>query len=405
MAAVLVKEPPPLDSLVPQVSLPLRRIVERCLEKTPEKRFQSASDLGFALREFASSSATQQVKAAETGRLQAPLWPTDSKILVAIVVLVLLGGAVLLSWQPWAKQAEKHEAQAARAEKDPRIGLVTDTPPLTQLTWLDRTGNVLETLGEPGEYSGPAISPDESRIVVALNDAQTKTRDLWILSGKPVQKLRLTSDRGDDLNPLWTPDGKWIIYTSTRNGARNLYRVPADGTGSPEALLISSEDMNAEDVSRDGRFLVFNVRSKSDSEPGLGLLSLTDRKRSLFTLPTTRAARFSPDRRWIAYQGVKNGSSQIMVRGAGANGEAARNEYAVSISDKSPTTPMWRGDGQELFYLDGHTMVAVELQFVRQQVVARQPNPLFNVSIEDQERRNRYLVTGDGQRFLVLIKK
>lgn len=400
MAAVLVKDAPRLDSIAPQVSPALRRIVERCLEKTPEKRFQSAGDLGFALREFASSSATQPAKPAETASLQAPPSPTNSQMWVVLVVLVLLGGAALLSWRPWAKPDVKPAAPA----KEPRIE-VTLAPPVTQPTWLDRSGNVLDTIGEPGEYSGPALSPDENRIVVALNDTQTKTRDLWILFGKPGQRIRLTSDPADDLNPLWTPDGKWIIYTSERNGVRNLYRVPADGTGTAEPLLVTTEDMNAEDVSRDGRFLVFNVRSRRDSEPGLGLLSLTDRKRSLFTSPATRAARFSPDRRWIAYEGNKDGRLQIVVRGAGPNGEAARDEYVVSNSGKGATTPMWRGDGRELFYLEGHTMLAVELQFKGQQVVARQPRPLFNVVIEDSERRNRYLVTSDGQRFLVLIKK
>ena len=403
MAAVLVKEAPRLNSVAPQVSPAMRRIVERCLEKTPEKRFQSAGDLGFALRELASSGATQDAKASETATLQAPPWRTESKIWVAtgLAVVILLSGAALLSWKPWTKP----EAKPAQAAKEPRIGAITDAPPTTQLTWLDRTGNVLATLGDPGEYSGPAFSPDEDRIVVALNDSQTKTRDLWILSRRSVQRLRLTSDPGDDLNPLWTPDGRWIIYTSERNGVRSLYRVPADGAGSAEALLATTEDMNAEDVSRDGRFLVFNVRGKRDSEPGLGLLSLINRKRSLFASPETRSARFSPDRRWIAYEGNKDGTLQIFVRGVGVSGEAARDEYLVSSPGKTATTPMWRGDGRELFYLDGHTMVAVELQFADQRVIARQPRPLFNVNIEDQERRNRYLVTRDGQRFLVLVKK
>ena len=404
MAAVLVKEPPRLDSIAPQVSAALRRIVERCLEKTPEKRFQSAGDLGFALREFANSYATQQIKAAETAGLQSPPWQTSSIVWVAavIAVLVLFAGGALLSWRPWAKQEEK---PATQATKGPGSGAVTDTSNITQLTWLDRSGNVLDTIGDPGEYSGPALSPAEDRIVIALNDSQTETRDLWILSGKPVQRIRLTFDPGDDLNPLWTPDGKWIVYTSERKGVRSLYRVLADGTGSPEPLLVTTEDMNAEDVSRDGRFLVFNVRDKRDSEPGLGLLSLTNRQRSLFALPVTRAARFSPDRRWIAYEGIKDGGLRIVVRGSGLNGEAARDEYVVSGPGKAATTPMWRGDGRELFYLEGHTMLAVELQFNGRQVVARQPRPLFTVDIEDSERRNRYLVTGDGQRFLVLVKK
>src|SRR6185369_12882908 len=126
MAAVLVKEPPRLDSIAPQVSAALRRIVERCLEKTPEKRFQSAADLGFALREFANSYATQQIKAAENVGVQTPPWQTSSIVWIAavIAVLVLFAGGAWLSWRPWAKQEEK---PATQATKGPGSGAVTDT--------------------------------------------------------------------------------------------------------------------------------------------------------------------------------------------------------------------------------------------------------------------------------------
>jgi serine/threonine protein kinase len=111
MAAVLVKEAPRLDSIAPQTSPALRRIVERCLEKTPEKRFQSASDLGFALRELASSYATRESKAAETESLQGPPWRTDSKRWVGITAglaayqrRTALSGARKAMNQPWGCQ-------------------------------------------------------------------------------------------------------------------------------------------------------------------------------------------------------------------------------------------------------------------------------------------------------------
>lgn len=65
---------------------------------------------------------------------------------------------------------------------------------------------------------------------------------------------------------------------------------------------------------------------------------------------------------------------------------------------------MWRGDGKELFFLAGHTLMAVELSIESGKVIASSPRPLFNVNIEDEERRNRYLVSQDGQRFLFIVK-
>jgi len=70
--------------------------------------------------------------------------------------------------------------------------------------------------------------------VVAINDPQTKSRDLWILSGNSKLNARLTTEPSDDLNPLWTPDNRWIIYTSERGGFRNIYRKRSDNSSAPE---------------------------------------------------------------------------------------------------------------------------------------------------------------------------
>jgi len=107
----------------------------------------------------------------------------------------------------------------------------------------------------------------------------------------------------DDLNPLWTPDNRWIIYTSERDGFRNIYRKRVDNRGAPEPILQARQDMNVEDISRDGRMLIFNVRNKRDDTPSLELLSLENAKRTPVTRSASRAARFSPDGRW---GGIRN---------------------------------------------------------------------------------------------------
>lgn len=214
----------------------------------------------------------------------------------------------------------------------------------------------------------------------------------------------MTSEPADDLNALWTPDGKWIIYTSERKGIRSLYRKPADGHGEAEPLLVAYEQMNAEDISRDGRLLIFNVRNKPDDIPGLAILSLVDLKRSSFVPAPARAARFSPNGRWVAYEGDLRGSMAIFVRAVGRNDEPGAQEFLVSTAGKGALTPMWRGDGKELFYLQNHLLMSVEVETDAQKFSSGTPRPLFEVNIEDSERRNRYLVTRDGQRFLVLVK-
>jgi serine/threonine protein kinase len=277
-------------------------------------------------------------------------------------------------------------------------------PNKTQLTWFDRSGNRLGKVGEMAMYSNPSFSPGEDRLVVAMSDPKTRMRDLWIMQPLLGDISRLTFDPGDDLNPRWTPDGKWIIFTSTQNGPRNIYRKLANGKGEVEPLLTSEESLHVEDISPDGRFLIFNYYP-AQQEPRLALLSLKgERKRMPF--PTTQfreeSGRFSPNGRWIAYRSLEKGETKIFVRGFPLVGGDAGNKW--QISHVGGNQPQWRGDGKELFFIEGHTLMAVEVNTEGPSFSAGTPRPLFIVNIEEEQRRNRYIATRDGQRFLVVLR-
>jgi hypothetical protein len=64
---------------------------------------------------------------------------------------------------------------------------------------------------------------------------------------------------------------------------------------------------------------------------------------------------------------------------------------------------MWRADGKELFYLEGRTLMSVQIKTDGNRLVAAAPKALFNLNVEESERRNRYLVTRDGL-FLAVLK-
>jgi len=277
-------------------------------------------------------------------------------------------------------------------------------PDKTQLTWVDRSGKRLGTVAEPAMYSGPALSPREDRLVVAMADPRTKMRDLWIMQPLLGANSRLTFDPGDDLNPRWTPDGKWIIYTSTQGGPRNIYRKLADGTGEAQLLLGSEESLHVEDISPDGRFLVFNYYL-GQAEPRLALLPLIgERKRTPFpdTQSREESGRFSPNGRWLAYRSLDKGESRIFVRGFPLVGGDAGSKW--QISDRGGNQPQWRADGKELFFLEGNTLMEVEVNTEGPSFSAGTPKPLFSVNIEEEQRRNRYIATKDGQRFLVVLR-
>ena len=237
-------------------------------------------------------------------------------------------------------------------------------PDKTQLTWFDRSGKRLGTVGAPAIYSGPSFSPGEDRLVVAITDPKTRMRDLWIMQPHLGDISRLTFNPGDDLNPRWTPDGKWIIFTSTQKGPRNIYRKLADGTGEAEPLLVSEEYLHVEDISTDGRFLLFNFYLGGyGSAPHLGVLSL-DGKLKRTSFPTTQFreehARFSPNGRWVAYRSTNETyDTRIYVRGFSLTGGDSGGSW--QISDRGANQPQWRADGKELFYLDDNTLMAVEV--------------------------------------------
>ena len=391
MAGVLVKDPPPIDSAV--VPSALKKIVERCLEKDLDKRFQTASDLTFALRQVALPDQSESGPSAgiQNRPTFSASWHKTGLVIATIIIALLIGGIVWLKKTPTVADPPK---KAVRP--------VSGSESKTRLTWLNRAGTIQGTLGETAEYSGPALSPDEQQVVVALNDPEVKTRDLWILSRSNGGRRRLTSDPADELNPLWSPDGKWIYFTANKNNVRNIYRLPATGNGGTESVLTSAEDLNLEDISTNGRFLVFNFRNKPDDLPGIGLLSLPDKRRVTFVTAPARAARLSPDQKWMAYTSNRNGSV-IVVRGVNANGTPFGDEHVVSSSSKGATTSMWSADGRELFYLEGGTLMSVQIETAGNRLAAGPPKPLFNMNVEDQERRNRYLVSKDGL-FLVVLK-
>ncbi|HEX5602870.1 MAG TPA: protein kinase, partial [Pyrinomonadaceae bacterium] len=391
MAAVLVKDPPPIDPAVAPVALKL--IVERCLDKDPDKRFQSASDLMFALRQ--ATITEDGPSAVNHNQPSSPAsWRRTGLVIAAIIIVLLIAGIFWLT--------KNHTGWEPPPQKSLRAPSNSGSESETTLTWIDRDGKAQGKIGETAEYSGPAFSPDEQQVVVALNDPEVDTRDLWILSRAKGERRRLTSDPADEMNPLWSPDGGWIFFTANKKGARNIYRVPASGNGPIESVLASNEDLNLEDISSNGRLLVFNFRNHGDDVPGVGLLTLPDKRRVIFASAPARSARLSPDQKWMAYTSTRNGSA-IVVRRVGPAGQPIGDEQIVSGSSGSATTAMWRADGKELFYLENGTLMSVQIETNGDRLTAGEPRPLFKVNVDDQERRNRYLVGKDGL-FLVVLK-
>ena len=185
----------------------------------------------------------------------------------------------------------------------------------SQLTWFDRQGRVLRTIGVPGLYLDFALSPDGTRVAASRNDDLTG-QDIRLLDVGPGTSSRFTLGGGVSLFSVWSPDGRRIIFRSNRDGRDTLYQKPTNGSTDEEPLLKSDENKIPTAWSRDGRFLLYTVadpRTKSD----LWVLPLDGERKPVPFLRTDfneDQGRFSPDGRWVAYRSDESGRRHLTHR-------------------------------------------------------------------------------------------
>jgi Tol biopolymer transport system component len=265
-----------------------------------------------------------------------------------------------------------------------------------ELTWFDRTGRKLGSVGEPGEITNPMLSPDGERVLITLRDPATKTRDIWILDLARGTSSRVTFDPGDDHNPLWSPDGAYVIFSSSRKGHHDIYRRRADWSGADEELLVSDVDKGVDSISPDGKLLLYNVQGKGRSS--IWSLPLTgDRKpMEVVTGPyLANFGQFSPNGRWIAYTATESGRNQVFVCSAPGSG-LPQGKRQISMAG---TMPQWRRDGKDLYFMDGDKLMAVPVGSDGTSFDSGTPVQLFTARL-GISFRNHFTVSADGQRFL-----
>ncbi len=272
------------------------------------------------------------------------------------------------------------------------LAYLTGNPLTSQLTWFDRSGKKLGTVGRPGSYAEPRLSPDEKRVAVAHDEPPEMAPDIWLIELARGIASRLTSDPADDLFPVWSPDGSRIAFSSSRDGTISLYQNRSSGAGGDEALLKSREAKFMMDWSANGRYILYVVRG-GKTRNDLWVLPLFGDRKPYPLLPTEfneEAARFSPDGRWVAYSSDETGTQEVYVREFQESGRKWR------VSTGGGSLPGWRRDGKELFYISGENLMAVEVKEVGANFEASVPRLLFA-----KAGMVGYDVSRDGQRFLV----
>jgi Tol biopolymer transport system component len=217
-----------------------------------------------------------------------------------------------------------------------------------QLVWLDRDTKQISVIADKvANLQYAAISPQGDRLALQIDSGQN---DIWVLDLARGVRTRLTFGPVANTYPVWSPDGKWIGYISSRNGGFNLYRKRSDGSGAEELLLADPLVNRVDDWSRDGKYLLYS-RLPAGNPAELWVLPLEgERKPHLMLSQGANAlsgdGRLSPDGRWLAYDSNESGVIESFVMAFGGG----QGKWQVSAN--GGMLPEWSTDGKQLYYMD-----------------------------------------------------
>jgi eukaryotic-like serine/threonine-protein kinase len=270
----------------------------------------------------------------------------------------------------------------------------------TTLAWADRTGQTKVLPGPSRQLWGTGrLSPDGHLVANGISNERNGS-DVWTLDVERGTLTRLSFGSGIDINdlPIWTPDGRGVIYSGDAEGKHGLYAVPADASARPKLLFATESRAIPRSVTPDGRTLIY-------SEPG------PDKRQRLMMLPLLlngasaqpqplhadaaggeNDGQVSPDGRWIAYESNESGGQEVYVQPFPGPGPKTR------ISLDGGSTPRWSKDGRELFYwarIPVAKLMAVDVA-TSPDFRAGTPRELFR-----QPSTTTWDITSDRNRFLV----
>jgi serine/threonine-protein kinase len=193
-------------------------------------------------------------------------------------------------------------------------------------------------------YGTPRLSPDGSRI--ALSIAGANTSDIWVydIRNKTLTKL---STEGNNVRPEWMPDGKRVIYLSTRGATQFIWSQPADGSAPGEVLYQPPMEVYEAVMSPDAKTLVLRTGAGLENPRDILIVPL-DGERKVVPLVVGPAMemqpRISPNGKWIVYESNETGRMEIYVRPFPASGSRTQ------VTSDGATEPIWSRDGRTLYY-------------------------------------------------------
>ncbi len=271
---------------------------------------------------------------------------------------------------------------------------------LSRLVWRDRKGNELGSVGKPDVYGNVTLAPNGRAVAFDKTDVENHNTDVWTYDFDRDSLKRLTFDPAINADPVWSPDGKRIMFASSRSGLFRLYLKNVDGSEDEKLLPMASSD-DSDEYPTSWSPDIRNFLYERDGEgPSLWVGELPEMKTHvLLKGPENRKnGEFSPDGKWMAYTSNEGGKWEIYVTSfPGLQGK-------WQLSNNGGTQPRWRGDGKELFYLAADGKMMASPVTTGEHFDAGTPLPLFQANARQEVAGSElvmYDVTQNGERFLI----
>ena len=265
--------------------------------------------------------------------------------------------------------------------------------------WVDRKGEEEELPTPPDYYLTPKVSPDGKQVALAIS--KNGTPQIWILDLARKNPTRLTLDNSSNFLPIWTPDGKRIVFTSNRDGIYGIYWKAIDGTGEVQKLGTAQDlYLKPYSCSSDGKILAIEESSVSFTDYNIGTLSMEGdlaRRLLLHEEYTEGQPNISPDGKYIAYMSIVSGQTEIYVC---PFPEVDKGKWQISAN--GGCFPLWAPDGRQLFYRNGDAVMAVLID-TGSTFIAVEPEMLFQtMSVSVDAAGPTWDIHPDGKRFLMM---
>jgi len=428
-----ISESQELVLLTPEIPAVLAGIVGRCLKRDPESHI-SAEEVVKVLQDLEAQPSSTAVVPEPAAPVARGRFGCGAAMLGAIGLAALVGMWVFpvsgtreasspvtspstapssattsaVAPSPAATQqtvdASSAVASSIPVSPNPATTVEATPAPVTgpQLVWFDRSGVELGSVGPPGDYGDVSLSPDGTQVAVSVRASGSEAADIWVFDTVSGADSRVTSDPANDIAPVWSADGRRVVFTSSRNGSYDIYERAGDASGTETAVVETAGDQTASDWSSDGRYLAYHT-DEPDAVAG-GNLDLWARRMPtgrpfafLRTVHTASHASFSPDGSRVVYSSVEGGRQDVYIA-AFPNYDGRRR---VSVSGGS--WPRWSRDGDEVFYVDpDNQLMAAAVDQGSPDLSVADPRALFQLRSRP-DRGYPYDISADGQRVLAIV--